>query len=592
MKLRTDITHRLRSCALAAVLAAAPAAASSAALPPGHTLEAAFYGSQERLNALGAEYDVWTVVREHGFAVVLVSAEERSELVAAGYRLRPAADLGAAPPELDAPLSPEFHFYDDFYPNGLERYVLDALVDLAAAHPNLTELYDLGDAWEGAHGGYGRALLALRVTNEDAAFGPIADKPVFFLFATIHAREVAVPELALRYAHTLLDGFGGEGGYGVDPVATWLVDRHVAYILVMQNPDGHVVNEQDSDAYRRKNTDDDDGCGFPGAEGVDLNRNHSFKWNCCGGSSSDPCSETYHGPGRASEPETQAFQAFFAAVVDDANGPNADDQLPGPAPDDTPGLFISLHSYSDLVLWPWAFDETNPAPNGEELEKIGRKLGWWTGFDPTGEIGYLADGATDDWTYGKFGLASFTYEVGPAFGTCAGFFPPYACLDGLAGRAFWQETRASFLYAHAIAPAPYQLAYGPDAFDAAATPDTIAPGDPVTLTGEVADRRLSPEPLVVLAGAEAFIDMPGRAGSGIPLAAVDGAFDETAEQVTGTIEDTALLEGGRHLLFVRGVNAGGAWGPLTATWLTVEGALFQDGFESGDTSAWDATAGD
>jgi hypothetical protein len=573
-------------------LVTAPAALGASPLPPGHTLEAVFYDTQERLNVLGAEYDVWTVVRELGFAVVLVSAEEREELVAAGYRLRPASELGAEPPHLRAPLSHEFHFYDDFYPNTLGRYVETSLTDLAAAYPQLTQLHDLGDAWEGTQGGYDRALLALRVTNEDPAFGPIADKPVFFLFATIHAREVAVPELALRYAHTLLDGFGGEGGYGVDPVVTWLVDRHVAYILVMQNPDGHVVNEQDTGAFRRKNTDDDDGCGFPGAEGVDLNRNHSFMWSCCGGSSFDPCAETYHGPARASEPETQAFQAFFATVVDDANGPNGDDQLPGRAPLDTPGLFISLHSYSDLVLWPWAFDETNPAPNGAQLEKIGRKLGWWTGFDPTGEIGYLADGATDDWTYGRFGLASFTYEVGPPFGTCAGFFPPYGCLDGTGGRAFWQETRPSFLYAHAIAPAPYQLAYGPDTFGAAATPDTIEPGDPVTLTAEVADRRGPGEPLVAIAGAEAFVDALGPAGSGLPLAALDGAYDETAEEVTGAFDETAGLDGGSHLVLVRGVNADGAWGPLTATWLTVEGPIFQDGFESGDTSAWDATVGD
>ncbi len=582
---------RARAQWVSILLAVLPTAGTAAALPAGHTLEAVFYDTQERLDVLGAEYDVWTVVRVQGFAVVLASPEEREALLAAGYRLRPAAELGAAPPLLDAPLSSEFHFYDDFVPNALGRYVLDSLVDLAAAHPSLSELYDLGDAWEGGQGGYARALLALRITNEDPAFGPIEDKPIFFLFAAIHAREVMVPELALRYARTLLDGFGGEGGYGVDPIVTWLVDRHVAYVLVMQNPDGHVVNEQDTSAFRRKNTDDDDGCGTPGAEGVDLNRNHSFKWNCCGGSSNHPCDETYHGPSRASEPETQAFQGFFATLVEDANGPNGDDQLPGPAPLDTPGLFVSLHSYSDLVLWPWAFDETNPAPNGEQLEKIGRKLGWWTGFDPTGEIGYLADGATDDWTYGKFGLASFTYEVGPPFGTCAGFFPPFGCLDGGGGRAFWQETRPSFLYAHAIAPAPYQLAYGPDAFDATATPEVIEPGDPVTLTAEVADRRLAPEVLVELAGAEAFLGEPGAPGSGLPLDATDGAFDETAEEVTGVIDDTSLLPNGRHLLFVRGLNADGAWGPLTATWLTVEGALFQDGFESGDTTAWDVTAG-
>ncbi len=575
-------------CALA--LAAAPTRAAAPPLPFGHTLEAVFYDTQERLNALGAGYDVWTVFEERGFAVVLVSSRERDALLALGYRLQPAAELGAAPPLVGGSLDGRFHYYDDFFPNGMDRYVEDSLLALAAAYPQLTQLSDLGDAWEGSEGGYARQILALRVSNEDPDFGPIAEKPVFFLFATIHAREVAVPELALRYAQYLLDGYGGEGGYGVDPVATWLVDRHVAYILVMQNPDGHLVNEQDVGAWWRKNTDDDDGCRFESGQGVDLNRNHGFKWGLASGSSGDPCAETYRGPSRASEPETQAFQSFFASVVDDANGPNGDDEIPPPAPPDTPGLFLSLHSYSDLVLWPWSYDENNPAPNGEELEKIGRKLGWWTGtLDPTGAIGYLASGTTDDWTYGKFGLASYTYEVGPGGGACGGFFPSYDCLDGSNGasRAFWQEVLPSFLYAHAIAPAPYLLAYGPDAFDAAADPGTIEAGDPVSLGATVADRRLAPEPLVPIAAAEAFFDEPIELGTGTPLAAADGAFDETAEEVAGEI-DTTGLGTGPHLLFTRGRNVDGQWGPPTAVWIVVEG-IFQDGFESGDTGAWDQT---
>ena len=74
-----------------------------------------------------------------------------------------------------------------------------------------------------------------------------------------------------------------------------------------------------------------------GTFGVDLNRNHSFKWGCCGGSSSDPCGITYRGPQAASEPETQAFQTHFASVLRDQNGPNGDDELPPAAPITTTG---------------------------------------------------------------------------------------------------------------------------------------------------------------------------------------------------------------------------------------------------------------
>ena len=44
-----------------------------------------------------------------------------------------------------------------------------------------------------------------------------------------------------------------------------------------------------------------------GGYGVDLNRNYSFNWNSCGGSSGNKRSDTYRGPSAASEPETKAL---------------------------------------------------------------------------------------------------------------------------------------------------------------------------------------------------------------------------------------------------------------------------------------------
>ena len=40
--------------------------------------------------------------------------------------------------------------------------------------------------------------------------------------------------------------------------------------------------------------------------GTDNNRNFPFLWDCCGGSSGSPCTQTYRGPSAGSEPETQA----------------------------------------------------------------------------------------------------------------------------------------------------------------------------------------------------------------------------------------------------------------------------------------------
>jgi hypothetical protein len=205
-------------------------------------------------------------------------------------------------PSPNAPLDSRFYYYDNSYPNANGLYLVDFLQTVNADYPGLTELIDIGDAWQSAHGGHQRDIWVLRITNEDAAYGDIADKPVFFLFATIHAREVTVPELAIRYIKYLTTGYNSAGGYGLDPDVTWLVDHNVAYVLVMQNPDGHWKNEQNTGNYRRKNMDNDDGCTSPAAWGVDLNRNSSFRWGCCDGSSGSPCAETYRGPSPASEP--------------------------------------------------------------------------------------------------------------------------------------------------------------------------------------------------------------------------------------------------------------------------------------------------
>jgi hypothetical protein len=294
-----------------------------------------YYDNRAHLDAVAGSLDIWDVNTKEGYAVIMLSPAQQDWLEALGYTVEIDSNLTAQVNAPDAPLDPRFHYFDTDYinPNGL--YVVDFMQEVNTAYPNLTELIDIGEAWQASHGGHQRDMWVLRISNEDPAYGDILDKPPFFLFATIHAREVATPELAIRYIKYLTSGYNGEGGYGLNADATWLVNHNVVYVLVMQNPDGHRINEANTSAYRRKNMDNDDGCSDPGSWGVDLNRNHSFLWGCCGGSSPSPCDETYRGPIRNSEPETQAFQNYFASVFLDWNGPNGDDEVPPAAPDDT-----------------------------------------------------------------------------------------------------------------------------------------------------------------------------------------------------------------------------------------------------------------
>ncbi len=540
---------------------------------------------KQHLDAVAGSLDIWEAHPEGLYVVAAVRPAEYQWLQSLGYRL----EIDAEKTELlgiRAPLDPRFHYFDDYYTNPNGNYMVDFLQGTNAAYPDLTELIDIGNAWLGAvGGGYNRDMWVLRITNEDPAYGPIEDKPTFYLFGNIHAREVAIPELVIRYIKYLTEGYNGEGGYGIDPDATWLVNHNVVYLQVSQNPDGHVVNEQNTGAYWRKNVDNDDGCNDPSSWGVDLNRNHSFFWGCCNGSSGNPCGETYRGPDRASEPETQAFQNYFATVMLDQNGPNGDDELPPAAPDDTTGIFISLHQYADEILWPYGFD-AGGAPNNAQLQTIGRKFAYYNGFDPTGFL-YTVDGSTDDWTYGKFGVPSYTFEVGPNFGDCGGFFPDYECLDGEPGwpRNFWAENKPAFLFAHKIARTPYMTAYGPDTETVAVTPEEIPQGVPVQLTATIADHRYGGDPLQPIYGAEYFMDAPGEDGAGIAMAPSDGSWGDLSEDVEAMV-DTSSLAPGKHYILVHGLNDDGDWGPFTAVFLTTTVGIEPDVIE---LDAWPAS---
>ena len=295
------------------------------------------------------------------------------------------------------------------------------LDEIAAAYPALTELIDYGDSYSKTVGGVvtpggqtlaGYDLLAMKITNQAIA-GP---KPVFFLMAGIHAREIATPEIALRFADWLTRN------YGQDADATWLVDQHEIWVLPTANPDGHwyvelgtqTPNGDEPWLWRKNGHAYGPGAWPPTAfdhYGVDLNRNFDFHWGTQG-VESDVRSQTYPGPAAASEPETLALQELLGSVFADQRGPQDSDA----ASDTTSGVFVSLHQLGELVLWPW-WDTDSAAPNAAGLEAIGRKFASYNGYTagPGASRLYHASGTADDWTYGTLGVPSFTFEIGQEF---------------------------------------------------------------------------------------------------------------------------------------------------------------------------------
>jgi hypothetical protein len=245
-----------------------------------------------------------------------------------------------------------------------------------------------------------------------------------------------------------------------------------------------------------------------------------------------------------------------------------------------------LHSFSDLILLPWGWTNcggpcppSQRAPNDAGLRAFAFRMSYYNGYavGQASELLYPASGTTDDWAYGILGVPSFTFEIGPIDGTCGLFTPAYRCQDDL----FWPLNRPAFLYAAKVARRPYQLVHGPTTFTVTLSSPAVLSGQSVTLTALVRDdaygsaaNSVGRPAIQRIAAAEAYVRLPDWAGgTAIPMTAQDGAFDSPAETATAMI-NTSGLSAGRYLIFVRGQNAAGHWGPVTAQWLTVLGEWY------------------
>lgn len=474
---------------------------------------------------------------------ILATHEQIERLRDEGWRIRVDDEMTAQ----TARLSPET-FLDGYRTVAEMRAQLEAS---AANYPNLAEFFIYGQSWEKANtqGQSGHDLFGVRLTNRSRP-GP---KPVFFLMAAIHARELTTSEIALRLVDHLL------GNYGVDGDVTWLLDEHQIVVVPVGNPDGRVLAE--SGFLQRKNTNHTHGgaCSSPPSagnqSGVDLNRNYSFRWGVVNPPTEPPCGQTFPGPTAASELETTAIQDLVRLLFPDQRGPNDTDA----APMNATGILITLHSFGNLVLWPWGVTRAK-APNAAELELIGGKLASDNGHTPQQSIDlYPTSGTTDEWSYGELGVASFTFEIGPATGPCGGFFAPYSCLDGGVDGEFWPRNLPALLYAARIARTPYQLVHGPAPESLIAASNN---NSQVELRAVFDETRNGAQAIVA---AEFYVDVPPwRGGVANPMIAADGVFDNATEKATAFVNSAPA----RSLFYVRARDAAGNWGPVRAAYIS------------------------
>ncbi len=461
--------------------------------------------------------------------------------------------------------------YYDGYRTVVEHYEhLDAV---AAKFPELARVIDYGDSWRKINGvPNGHELKAICITKQregDCGLSPDTDKPRFLIIAAMHARELSTSEVAWRWIDYLTEQ------YGANADVTWMLDHQEMWVVPVANPDGRqVVQLRDSEPYlHRKNGNTVDGAcatsrnstSYGGSHsGVDLNRNGTWKWELRVTASDSRCDAVYRGPGPASEPENYFLEGLAAQLFHDQR-PAA---LSAPAPITTTGGFLTLHSFANMVLMPWSFTSSNP-PNDLGMRSLGFRMAFYNGYQ-TGqspEILYGTSGSTDDWTYGELGIPSYTYEVGPSSGGCAGFIPPYSCQSG-----FWDKNLPALLYFARSARQPYASALGPTATSLAVSTTVAASMTNASLRAVFNDNAFGaagvarPDSQAVVA-AQAFLDTPPwLGGTPITLTLADGVADSTAEAFVGTVPVTMNLTL-RHMVYVRGIDANGDIGPLRAAWV-------------------------
>ena len=422
-----------------------------------------------------------------------------------------------------------------------------------AAKPGLAAWASAGSSWLKTQGTGGYDMKVLQLTNRAIT----GDKPKLLINSAIHAREYTTAPLVLEFARWLVNG------HGVNADATWILDHHEVHLMLHSNPDGR--KRAEAGLSWRKNVNNNH-CRNSNNRGVDLNRNFSFTWNTTGGvgSSGSACNLTYRGPSAGSEPETQALEAYIRNLWPDRRGPGANDA----APADTSGIHLDIHSYSQLVLWPWGETET-PAPNGTALQTLGRRLAWFNGYTPQQSIGlYPTDGTSDAPSYGELGVASFTIELGTSFfESCTSY-----------NNSTKPTNLPALIYAAKVVRTPYITPAGPDVTTLTLGNDAagagVTAGTPVVVSASATDTRFNQsngaEALQAIQAAQYTIDVPPWETLARPVAlqAADGSFNSSTEALAGNIKTNGLAVG-KHLVYVRARDAGGTWGPVTASFLNI-----------------------
>ncbi len=278
---------------------------------------------------------------------------------------------------------------------------------LANSQPQIVELKEIGRSLEN------RPIWALRIGERRGS-----NRKVLFM-GCHHAREWIAVEVPYLLAEHLVTNANQS------PVKEWLAKGEI-WIAPMVNPDGHEFSRTTDRLWRKNRRPNPDG-----SFGVDPNRNYGYMWGTLNVNTSShvPSDETYIGPKAFSEPETQAIRDLVGC-----------ERFRG---------VLTYHSYSQLILHPWGYTNQPIADAADrtKMVNLGRRMGQLiagvhgkTYVPQQSSQLYLTAGDTTDWTYGTYGIPSFTIELRPKTALEGGFILPAAQI-----MPTWEENQPAAL---------------------------------------------------------------------------------------------------------------------------------------------------
>ncbi|XP_005365842.1 carboxypeptidase A1 [Microtus ochrogaster] len=260
-----------------------------------------------------------------------------------------------------------YHTLDEIY---------EFIDQLVTENQHLVSKIQIGNTYEG------RPIYVLKFSTGGT------DRPAAWIDTGIHSREWVTQASGVWFAKKITTD------YEKDPTLKAILEKMDIFLEIVTNPDGFVYTHKTNRMWRKTRSRTQGSL----CVGADPNRNWDAGFGLTG-ASSNPCSDTYHGKSANSEVEVKAIVDFVK----------------------THGkikAFISIHSYSQLLLYPYGY-KSDAVPNKEELDNLAKSAvtaltslyGTKYKYGSIIDTIYQASGNTIDWTYSQGIKYSFTFEL-------------------------------------------------------------------------------------------------------------------------------------------------------------------------------------